>query len=128
MTFEAYDRTLDRWTNRRAAVSIRKGGAIALNFLAFRVIGNPEAVQLLFDRAGKQIGIKPCHAEDEHAFKVYSPGRNGRADKSASIHARGFLRYYKIAYEDGARRFKARYEDGMLIVDAREPLNKEGKA
>lgn len=116
MSFEVYDRSYDHMHHQRSQVSVRRGGDIAMNQPAYKAVQEPEAVVLMYDRTKRSIAIKPCAADDVNAFRVRRGWENGKMDRSATVCAKGFLRFFKLVH-DTARRYNARYDNGMLVVD-----------
>lgn len=106
--------------NRRApnqpTATITTRGCITLTQAAHTAMGSPDAVELLYDRAERIIGLRPAPQPLPHAFLV-RPQR--RTDKVA-ISAREFLRHYGVDHSTALRR-PAWMDDGVLCVDLKNP-------
>jgi hypothetical protein len=95
-------------------VTIQKRGAISLNRPAYLVLGSPDAVELLYDRKDRVVGLRPIDPRADNAYRVR------RASPSASgpwvISAMAFTKFYDI---DTARslRWPARLNGDVLCVD-----------
>lgn len=106
--------------NKRAAMSskipmvtIQKDGEFSMNKAAFDAIGEPEAVELLYDSEEELIAFRPAPAEKPLAFPVKPQGRNSPGRQVAG---KAFARYYELDVSV-ARRYSVRVQDGMLVVD-----------
>jgi hypothetical protein len=78
-------------------------------------LGQPEAVELLFDRDEQVMGFRAVPKDVAHAYAV-------RAQKNASSHlvsGRAFNQYYGIT-ADASRRFPASMVDDVLAIDLKE--------
>ncbi|QQS32382.1 MAG: hypothetical protein IPM50_12030 [Acidobacteriota bacterium] len=65
-----------RWTSMY--VSLNRLGDIVLNRVAYEQLGEPPAVELLYDRERETIGVKPLNTETvENAFPVRPRGNRG---------------------------------------------------
>jgi len=108
--------------NRRASprsteplVTIQKRGTMSFNRAAFEAIGEPEAVELLFDRDERVVGFRPVGADVPHAYR---PRKQGNA-YNYIIAGQAFTQYYGI--DTGtARRYPAAMFDGVLAVDLKQ--------
>lgn len=63
---------------RRIYVSLNRRGEIAMNERAFREIGRPASVTLLYDATTRTIGVKFPVAIDRHFFPARAYGRGRR--------------------------------------------------
>ncbi|MGI8667345.1 MAG: hypothetical protein ACR2N4_15195 [Jatrophihabitans sp.] len=96
-----------------ALVTIQKRGTLSLNRSAFAALCEPEAVELLFDRTARVIGLRHTQPEAAHAHLVRKPaGRGG----PFVISAIAFIRFYAIDI-DRSLRWQARLEHGVLCVE-----------
>ena len=73
-------------------VSLNKAGKFEINARAVHALGNPDAVELLFDEVNKRIGLRPADPEqpNAHPLIVHSPGAGRR------LYAARFLRRFGI--------------------------------
>lgn len=76
-------------------------------------MGKPEAVEFLFDREQKLIGLKPTGKEVPHAYLV----RKQNANNSYLIGARPFCYHYRIIVEQTVRFQDIKFAEGVLILD-----------
>lgn len=112
--FESFSRHLVP-SRHEPRVTLQKRGAISLNASAYRMLGAPAAVELLYDRARRVIGLRPVDREAGNAYPV-------RPATSASgpfvVSAMAFTRYYEID-TTVTRRWPVYLEDGVLCIDLR---------
>jgi hypothetical protein len=116
MAFETFKRQRAP-VSQDPAVTIQKRGTFSLNAPAYAGLESPEAVELLFDREERLIGIRKVDPSTEHAYMVRPLGRGGN---NWLVSGRAFTVYYGIPTEV-ARRWPGRMDDGVLLVDLKEP-------
>ncbi len=61
--FELWDRTVGAPEHKEvkvAFVSVRVGGLVGLNRAAWRMWGEPDACQVMYDPERRRIGLRPC--------------------------------------------------------------------
>src|SRR3954466_7596810 len=94
------------------AVTLQRTGLVSLNRAAFEALGEPEAVELLFDRDHWVIGMRPTCLDCAYAHPV----RKQSTGSGFVISGRGFTQHYGIPIER-ATRYPAELKDGILTVD-----------
>lgn len=99
------------------AVTIQKRGAFSLNARAFADLGDPNAVELLYDADERLIGIRPSTLDSRNAYPVRVVTKGS---SSYLVTGTAFANYYGIPLGT-ARRWIGRMQDGMLILDLKEP-------
>ena len=97
-------------------VTLRGRGAIVLNRAAYAALGEPDAVELLFDTEDRRMALRAC---DKEALNAY-PLNQSRNQQSYSISGNQFARFHKIAIE-APRHLKAVREGDLLCVDVGPP-------
>lgn len=115
--FEVFTRRMVPMT-KQPSVTIQKRGLISLNRSAQVALGEPEAIELLYDREQKIVGIRPVDPKEPHAYPLRAQG--GKTDGTYLIAGTAFTKYYGISTEI-SRRFVAEMQDGVLCID----LNKD---
>lgn len=116
MAFETFKR--QRLTpSGEPLITIQKKGIFSLNRAAYEALGTPDAVELLYDRGARLIGIRKVSKSVGHAYTVRAFGKSGM---SWLVTGTAFLNYYDIAARDPVRRH-ARVEKDMLIIDLNDP-------
>src|SRR5439155_10521968 len=116
--FEVFTRRMVPMT-KQPSVTIQKRGTISLNRAAQVALGEPEAIELLFDRREQVVGIRALDPGEQHAYPLRPQGKKNAG--TYLIAGTAFTRYYGIDTEV-SRRWVATIEDGVLCVD----LKKEG--
>ena len=98
-------------------LTIQKRGSLSLNSAAFEALGSPKHVELLFDQDERLIGIRKTTAAMPHAYPIRGVGKNGATHV---VSGKAFLAYYDIP-RDVARRWIAKKQDDLLVVDLKQP-------
>lgn len=93
-------------------VTIQKRGNISLNQAALVALGEPESVELLFDKEERLIGFRSVDSATPHAYHV----RRQSNSRSVLIAGRAFTQYFDID-TDVARRYSATVQGDILVVD-----------
>jgi hypothetical protein len=94
-------------------VSLSSRGVLTLNQPTFDALGEPDRVELMFDRHARMIGLKPSSPDVTFAASVRKQGAN----KSYLINARPFCYHYKIEIPQTVRFRDIIIEDGVLVLD-----------
>lgn len=116
MPFEVFNKR-GAPVSKEPTVSVLRGGPIALNKAAVEAMGEPPAVELLFDREQQRIGIRGVSDQARHAY----PLRNTASNTSQYlISGVAFTKFYDIN-TDVSRRYPAYMTGNMLTVDVRGP-------
>ncbi|WP_144721717.1 hypothetical protein [Agrococcus jejuensis] len=116
MGFEVFDKRMAPLA-KAPSITIQKKGIFSINRAAHKLIGEPETVELLFDKDAKIIAMKP--SSESHAYNIRpqaSSSENGQMILSASA----FTQFYDVDTEV-SRRYKPYEQDGMLCIDLRGP-------
>ncbi|HEX3359599.1 MAG TPA: hypothetical protein VHS74_01290 [Solirubrobacterales bacterium] len=116
MPFETFKRQRAIQTTE-PAVTIQKRGTFSLNSPAFEALGNPEYLELLYDRQERLIGLRKADSSVPHAYLVRPLGKGGTTQM---VSGTAFLAYYGIEF-DTARRWIAQLQDDVLVIDLKEP-------
>lgn len=103
---------------KKPSVTIQKRGTLSFNKAAHVALGSPKAVELLYDKTRKIIGIRPVDPTIEHAYPM-RPQAN-KDDGPYIVAGGAFTKYYGIP-TDESRRWFVDVEDGILLIDLRRP-------
>ena len=95
-------------------VTIQRKGLISLNRTAHDMLGKPEAVELLYDRDEKIIGLRRVDPSETFAYPVRT-----QASSNFLIAGTAFTSYYGIDVSV-ARRYRAAMMDDVLAVDLKQ--------
>jgi hypothetical protein len=96
-------------------VTLQKLGNISLNIVAFEALGEPDSVELLYDREECLMGIRAAVENCPHAYPV----RKQSSGSGFVVSGRAFTQHYNIMTDVG-RRFRAILDDGILAVDLKD--------
>ncbi len=114
--FEVFTKR-SRPISTQATVSIQKKGNFALNQVAYEMLGQPEAVELLFKRTERIMGLRAVTKDMRHGYPV----RKQQNSQSYLLAGRAFTQYYNIDV-GVTRRYDARMEGDVLVVDVDNPV------
>lgn len=114
--FEVFTKRAKPMTD--ASVTIQKSGGLGFNHAAFIALGEPKAVELMFDQEQRIVGVRSVSPAEDHAYLVKSPAE--KRDKGFILSGRAFTAFYDIR-TDEARRRRAYMVDDILCVDLKEP-------
>jgi hypothetical protein len=98
-------------------VTLQKKGIFSLNRAAYDALGSPKAVELLYDRNDRLIGLRKVSPVVPHAYKVRMFGKTGM---SWLVSGAAFTNYYGIDVSRPVRR-AARVEKDTLVLDLNDP-------
>jgi hypothetical protein len=107
----------------RPAVTVLKRGAISFNQAAYGALGEPQAVQLLFNPGARVIGLRPVDPDHPSAHVV----RQQKQTRSFLVAAKGFLHHYGIPF-DVSQRYRGELRGNMLVFDLTKPPIGKGRA
>ena len=101
------------------AMAVHPDGVFMLNRAAILALGEPDAVELLFDPDEQVIGVR---AADPSLFHVYS-AKAANSGGGVQLSGRSFVQYYRdrIGVPETSRQWKAHMDDGILCVPLNEP-------
>ena len=100
--------------SKNPLVTIQRGGHFSLNKAAYQAMGEPETVELLFDREEGLIGFRPVDATNPRGFPVRPQGKN--SPTTFMVAGQAFAKHYEIDAST-ARRYGVEMKDGILILD-----------
>jgi hypothetical protein len=115
MAFETFKRQRAR-PNESPYVTIQRRGTFSFNRAAFSALGEPKAVELLFDREEQLIGVRRVDPTVEHAYIVRPLNRGA----TWLISGTAFANYYEIDTSVSRRWAAKPAADGFLVIDLKE--------
>jgi hypothetical protein len=101
--------------SKNPMVTIQKGGSFSLNKAAYRLMDEPETVELLFDREEMLIGFRAVSPTSPRAYTVRPQGKNAA---TFMVAGQAFGKYYDLDTTT-ARRYAVEMRDGILVLDLR---------
>ena len=100
-----------RWSS--VYVTMNPAGYISLSKLAYRKLGEPEKVLVLYERSTNTIGLQPSTRLAKGAFRVCSKGSGGRV-----IRALRLMQEFNIKLPLTVRFMDPEFDqDGVLVLD-----------
>ncbi len=96
-------------------VTMNPKGEIVMSRVTHRMMGEPKAFLLMFDRTNRRIGLKPTGINMRNAYPVCVGTRSG----GKKVHGHRLIREYQIDLPQTVLFHDARFEDGILILDLR---------
>lgn len=98
---------------REPYVTVQKKGTMSINRASFELMGEPDAVELLFDPSERVMGMRKVDPTAPHAYPLRS---SGAKQTSFLLSGMAFAKYYGID-TTVARRYVAVFADEVLQVD-----------
>jgi hypothetical protein len=101
---------------QKPSVTIQKTGILSLNQAAVQALGQPAAVELLYDHNERVVGLRSVAADAEHAFAVtpVSKGAN-----TFVVSGKSFVRHIGLDTTTAVRR-TAYLQDAVLCIDLKD--------
>lgn len=115
MAFEVFTKQAIA-TSGQTYISIQKKGILSLNDAAYTALGEPAAVELLYDRDRQLVGLRPVDPGVEHAHAVRHP----RNKSGVVVTAMRFAKHYGLPI-DGGHRWPATLDGEVLCIDISKP-------
>lgn len=103
---------------KHPVVSVQTRGNISFNRLAYESLGEPAAIELLFNSRSNAFALRSADPEQHTSYPV----RKQPNSISYLISAQAFCKMYEIGI-DRTRRYTAEFVDGMLVVSLTKPLS-----
>ena len=95
--------------------TIRAEGRFVLNRAAYDALGQPEYVELLYDREAQLIGVRSADEQSKDAYVVKKQSRGDTYGMSGAA----FCKHYDIQVER-SQRYVATIDNGDLVVNWRQ--------
>jgi len=106
-------------SNRHLSVTINAKYVLLLNRYTRGILGNPDAVLLMFDKRQGVIGLSSTHSADPDGFRVKQKG-----EQNYVVHITPFCRHHGILIEATERFAKPGLtREGYLTLDLNNTIN-----
>jgi hypothetical protein len=102
------------------AVTVTQRGVLSINDAAFAELGSPKAVELMYSRADRIIGLRPVDPAEPHAYVPRTRPSKNRNHGPYTVSGAAFFSYFGIKI-DQTTRFTATVQDGILTIDLKKP-------
>lgn len=112
MPFEEFDKRAAT-ASKNPFVTIQRRGPFSLNRAAVELMGNPEAVVLLYDKEEERIGFRPEPLTNPRALPVRPQGKNA---STFMLAGQAFAQYYDLD-TSVARRYAVEMKGDLLVLD-----------
>jgi hypothetical protein len=127
MPFEVFNRQRAPISSE-PTITIQKRGNISLNTAAYVELGQPEALELLYDRDERLIAMRKVDPGGASAYTVRPLDPRARKNPRTAtqlattylVSGIAFTTYYGIS-TDVAKRWTPYRQDDMLVVDLKQP-------
>jgi hypothetical protein len=97
-------------------VTIQKGGRVmTINRPAYEMLGSPEAVELLYNKKNRVVGIREVSKKEPYAFPLRAQGRKGREPSNYLVAVQAFTKHYNIDTSI-AMRYPAEMQEDILTI------------
>lgn len=116
MGFEVFDKRMAPLA-KAPSITIQKRGIFSINKAAHKLVGEPQAVELLFDKDNQIIALR--ESDQPHAYAI-RPQSQRRDTGQVIMSATAFTQFYGIDTTI-SRRYKPYVQDGMLCIDLKGP-------
>jgi hypothetical protein len=112
MPFKEFDKRAAT-ASKSPFVTHQRRGPFSMNRAAFELMGEPEAVTLLYDEEEQLIGFKPADSSNPRSFPVRPQGKNAA---TLMIAGQSFSKHFGLDTSI-ARRYSVEMRDGVLVLD-----------
>jgi hypothetical protein len=112
--FEVFDKRA-AGVSKHPRATIQRGGMFSFNKAAYALMGEPEAVELLYDRENERIAFRPVESGRPRSFPIRS---QGKTSQTLMVAGRAFTKYYDLDTSQ-ARRYPVEMQGDMLVLDLR---------
>ena len=116
--FETFDRRAGRYV-KTPELTIQASGSISVNSAAYKLLGEPQAVEFLYDTKRNVMGVRKVDPSTAHAYPMRGVGKAGTRQTYVSA-PRAFFAYYDIPLGSPVRR-EVKMSGDVLIVDLNDP-------
>lgn len=110
--FELWDRTVRAPAHvpvKTAFVSVRVGGNIGMNKATYKMWGEPEACQVMYDPERRRLAFRPVSPDDPNSFDI--------GWSSVQIPCKSLFDHYSVEITQSRRYYDPKVIDGVLVVD-----------
>src|SRR5215207_5139715 len=88
---------------------------MTINRVAHEMLGGPEAVELLYSKKDRVIGVRKVSKKEPYAFPLRAQGRKGYQPSNYLVAAQAFTKHYDID-TCAAMRYPAEMQDDILTI------------
>jgi hypothetical protein len=97
-------------------VTIQRGGRVmTINRVAYEMLGSPEAVELLYSKKNRVIGLREVSKKEPFAFPLRPQGRKGVQPSNYLVAVQAFTKHYGLD-TSVAMRYPVEMQDDILTI------------
>lgn len=122
----------ERFDKRQAPISgspfvtIQRGGRVmTINRVAYEMLGSPEAVELLYNKKNRVIGVRQVSKKEPYAFPLRGQGRKGHDPSNYLVAVQAFTKHYNID-TSVAMRYPAEMQEDILTISLDRGIDATG--
>lgn len=114
MPFEVFDKRMTPLA-KAPSVTIQRKGIISINRAAYALLGSPKAVELLYDKDRRIVGLRASDDSIPHAYEV-RPQSSAKETGPLIVAGTAFTNFYGIDTTT-SKRWTPYMEDDVLCID-----------
>ena len=88
---------------------------MTINRVAYEMLGGPEAVELLYSKENRVIGVRQVSPKEPYAFPLRGQGRRGQEPSNYLVAIQAFTKHYGID-TSVAMRYPVEMQKGILTI------------
>ena len=115
MDFERFDKRHIAIAGSPFATIQRGGRVMTINRVAYEMLGGPEAVELLYNKQNRVIGLRQVSPKEPYAFPLRGQGRREKEPSNYLVAIQAFTKHYGID-TSVAMRYPVEMEKGILTI------------
>lgn len=97
-------------------VTIQRGGRVmTINRVAYELLGGPEAVELLYSKKNRVVGVRQVSKKEPYAFPLRGQGRKGQEPSNYLVAVQAFTKHYNID-TSVAMRYPVEMQEEILTI------------
>jgi len=114
--FERFDKRQSPIAGSPFVTIQREGRVMTINRAAYEMLGSPEAVELLYSRENRVIGLRKVSKKEPYAFPLRPQGRKGNEPSNYLVAVQAFTKHYGIDTSVAMRYPAEIQEDDILTI------------
>jgi len=118
MGFEVFTKKMAP-LGKQPSVTIQKRGLISINRSAHALMGEPVAVELLYDREQRIVGLRPATEDVPHAYPLRPQSNKQEGSGPLMVAGTAFTQFYEID-TTVSKRWTPAMQDGVLCIDLKQ--------
>jgi hypothetical protein len=115
MDFERFDKRHIAISGSPFATIQRGGRVMTVNRVAYEMLGGPEAVELLYNKQNRVIGLRQVSPKEPFAFPLRGQGRKGREPSNYLVAVQAFTKHHHIDTRV-AMRYPVEMQEDVLTI------------